>query len=68
MDLGWTRNETRASLLKTAHWTAKGKRRLGRPKANYMRTVEAEMKSTRVSWGQVGGRSRRVEEIVAVLY
>ncbi|KAI4895122.1 hypothetical protein NFI96_008762 [Prochilodus magdalenae] len=43
------------SITKTAlHWTPEGKRKRGRPKNTWRRTVEAEMKTLNHSWGTVG--------------
>ena len=33
------------------HWTPEGKRKRGRPKATWRRTVEAKMKTMNHSWG-----------------
>ena len=40
------------SIVKTAlHWTPEGRRKRGRPKVTWRRTVESEMKSWNHSWG-----------------
>ena len=42
------------NLTKTAlHWTPEGKRRRGRPKITWRRTVEAEMKDANQTWGSL---------------
>ena len=42
------------SITKVAiHWTPEGKRRRGRPKTAWRRTVEAEMKNMNNSWGTI---------------
>ena len=41
-----------SSLVRTAlHWTPEGKRRKGRPRMTWRRTVEGEMKAMRRTWG-----------------
>ena len=40
------------SIVKTAlNWTSEGKRKKGRPKMTWRRTVESEMKVMNQSWG-----------------
>uniref|UniRef100_UPI0025FC2CDF hypothetical protein n=1 Tax=Thiolapillus sp. TaxID=2017437 RepID=UPI0025FC2CDF len=42
------------SITKVAiHWTPEGKRKRGRPKTTWRRTVEAEMKNMNHSWGTI---------------
>ena len=42
------------SYTKTAlHWTPDGKRKRGRPKTTWRRTVEAELKEMNHTWGTV---------------
>ena len=35
------------------HWTPEGRRKRGRPKTTWRRTVEEEMKSMNLTWGGV---------------
>ena len=40
------------SIVRTAlHWTPEGKRKKGRPKTTWRRTVESEMKAMKQTWG-----------------
>ena len=42
------------SITRTAlHWTPEGKRKRGRPKNPWRRTVEGELKSMHHSWGTI---------------
>ena len=42
------------SITKVAiHWTQEGKRKCGRPKTTWRRTVEVEMKNMNHSWGTI---------------
>ena len=42
------------SIVRTAlHWTPEGKRRRGRPKTTWRRTVEGEMEAMKHSWGSL---------------
>ena len=42
------------SITKAAiHWTPLGKRKRGRPKTTWRRTVEAELKNMNHSWGTI---------------
>ena len=51
---GWSMSLRRGpdSIIKTAlFWTPEGKRKRGRPKITLRRTVEAEMREQKKSWG-----------------
>ena len=51
------------SITKTAlHWTPEGKRKRGRPKNTWRRTVEAELKTLNHSWGTVEKLARDRQE------
>ena len=53
--IGHVIRKDNASHTKTAlHWTPEGKRKRGRPKITWRRTVEGELKSLGHTWGTVG--------------
>ena len=43
------------------HWTPEGKRMRGRPKTNWRRTVEAEKKKLKHSWGTIQRLARDIQ-------
>ena len=52
--IGHVLRQDKESLAKTAlYWTHEGKRRRGRPKTTWQRTVEAEMWNGGKTWGQL---------------
>ena len=52
--IGHVLRQDEESLAKTAlYWTPEGKRRRGRPKTTWRRTVEAEMRNGGKTWGQL---------------
>ena len=60
------------SITKVAiHWTPEGKRKRGRPKTTWRRTVETEMKNVNHSWGTIQRLARDSQGsrgFVAALY
>ena len=60
------------SITKVAtHWTPEGKRKSGRPKTTWRRTVEAELKNMNHGWGTIQRRASDREgwrSFVAALY
>jgi hypothetical protein len=52
--IGHVIRKDRNSITRTAlHWTPEGKRKRGRPKNTWRRTVEGEMKTMNNTWGRV---------------
>ena len=52
-------------------WTPPGKRKRGRPKGNWRRSVESEMKDSGYSWGEIEKKAKERTEwrcLVAALY
>ena len=60
------------SITRTAlHWTPDGKRKRGRPRTTWRRTVEDEMKAIQHSWGSLARLAqdrRKWKDFVAALY
>ena len=51
------------NIIRTAlHWTPEGKRRRGRPKNTWRRTVEEEMKTLHHSWGTIQKKAQSRQE------
>ena len=47
------RKDANSITIVAIHWTPEGKRKRGRPKTTWRRTVEAEMKTMNHSWGTI---------------
>ena len=52
--IGHVLRKEQGDIVRTAlHWTPDGKRRRGRPRTTWRRTVEGEMKDMRMTWGSL---------------
>ena len=56
-------NITRTAL----RWTPEGKRRRGRPKMTWRRTIESEMKEHNLTWGKLEKKAKDREEWKALV-
>ena len=61
--IGHVMRREQDSITRTAlHWTPEGKRKRGRPKNTWRRTVEAELKMLHHSWGSIQKLARDRQE------
>ena len=61
--IGHVCRRERDNITRTAlHWTPEGKRKRGRPKNTWRRTVEGEMKTLQQTWGTIQRRAQNRQE------
>ena len=61
--LGHVMRKDEGNITRTAlHWTPEGRRKRGRPKNTWRRTVEGEVKSLRHTWGTIQKLAQNREE------